>query len=352
LVATTLSARDARSLLDAVRDVNDSADLDEFAIVVTRTVRALVDSDGVGYNEVDPRGPRLLAYTDPEDYVPEHFADDWVRLAHEHPIYAYMQRTGDGSPRTISDFLSREEFHELELYWGLYGPVGVEYQIAFGLPAPQPLVVAIAATREARDYTARERTVLETFRPHLLQAYRVVRTRTELSADLTGVLSSFAAAGRYVAFVEPSGLRFPGDGGAVLAEWIDDHDELDAWMRAQRRRLDGEEVPAPAQPFTIVRGGRRLVIRYMAGAGRPDALLIDEREAQVDPARLHRVGLSPREAEVLARLADGSDDAVIAAALGVQPGTVRKHLERIYRKLGVHSRAQAVAAAFEVLAET
>jgi len=64
------------------------------------------------------------------------------------------------------------------------------------------------------------------------------------------------------------------------------------------------------------------------------------------------VGLTPREAEVLARMADGDDVADIARHLDVQPTTVRKHLERIYRKLGVHSGTQAVAAAYEVLAET
>ena len=350
--AQTLSARDARAVLDAVRDVNEVDDLDEFAVAVTQTVRALLPADGVGYNEVAPRVPRIVARTDPVDYVADDFAEHWARLSHQHPIYAYMRRTGDGSPRTMSDFLTRDEFRELELYWRLYGPIGAEYQIAFGLPAPQPLVVAIAATREDRDYTRRDRAVLETFRPHLMQAYHGVRTRAQLRADLDGVLTSFAAAGRHVAFVERSGLRFPGSGDAVLMDWIDDPTELDAWIAAQRRHLDGDRIPGPAGPLSVVRGDRRLVVRFVSGAGGTDTLLIDERAAAVDPERLRLVGLTPREAEVLALMADGDDVADIARRLGVQATTVRKHLERIYRKLGVHSSAQAVAAAYEVLAET
>ena len=41
----------------------------------------------------------------------------------------------------------------------------------------------------------------------------------------------------------------------------------------------------------------------------------------------------------------GKDNADIAHELGVAVGTVRKHLERIYPKLGVHSRAAAAARA-------
>jgi DNA-binding CsgD family transcriptional regulator len=347
-----LSARDAHAVLDAVRDVLDADDLDEFATVVLQTVHRLVPSDGVGYNEVDPRVPRMVAQTDPLDYVPDWFADKWVELAHEHPIYSYMQRTGDASTRTISDFLTHDQFKELELYWGLYHLAGIEYQIAFGLPAPQPLVVAVAATREAKDFSRRDRRVLETFRPHLMQAYRVVRTRSDLRTDLDTVVSSFARAGRHVAFVERGNLRAPGDGEAVLDEWIDDRDTFDAWLRSQQRHLAGDELPDPSQPLVLLRGSRRAVIRYVAGAGPTDALLIDVRDARIAPERLRTVGLTTREAEVLALLADGEEPAAVAAILGVQPGTVRKHLERIYRKLGTTSRAQAVAAAFEVLADT
>ena len=57
--------------------------------------------------------------------------------------------------------------------------------------------------------------------------------------------------------------------------------------------------------------------------------------------RLHR--LSPRERVVLARAAAGETNNVIAAALFVSPGTVRKHLEHIYDKLEVRNRTEAAA---------
>ena len=53
--------------------------------------------------------------------------------------------------------------------------------------------------------------------------------------------------------------------------------------------------------------------------------------------------LTPREREVMLRVADGLSDGDIASALVVERSTVRKHLENVYEKLGVRSRTAALA---------
>jgi DNA-binding NarL/FixJ family response regulator len=58
-------------------------------------------------------------------------------------------------------------------------------------------------------------------------------------------------------------------------------------------------------------------------------------------------GLTRRELEVLQLLGSGSRAPEIAAELGISPKTVSSHLQSIFRKLNVHSRAQAVARAYE-----
>jgi len=55
--------------------------------------------------------------------------------------------------------------------------------------------------------------------------------------------------------------------------------------------------------------------------------------------------LTPRENEVLALLTEGLEQNQIAERLFITPKTVGKHIERILGKLGVRSRAQAVALA-------
>ena len=56
--------------------------------------------------------------------------------------------------------------------------------------------------------------------------------------------------------------------------------------------------------------------------------------------------LTPRELEILRLLADGFTQDQIAEQLVIAPKTVATHIERILSKLGVQSRAQAVALAF------
>jgi len=55
--------------------------------------------------------------------------------------------------------------------------------------------------------------------------------------------------------------------------------------------------------------------------------------------------LTLREREILAMVAGGKTNAQIAAELWVTPGTVKKHLENVYVKLGVGSRAAAASRA-------
>jgi DNA-binding NarL/FixJ family response regulator len=57
------------------------------------------------------------------------------------------------------------------------------------------------------------------------------------------------------------------------------------------------------------------------------------------------LGLTPREWEVLARLAKGQSNKEIARALGSSPNTVKTQAASIYAKLGVAGRGKAVDAA-------
>ena len=57
--------------------------------------------------------------------------------------------------------------------------------------------------------------------------------------------------------------------------------------------------------------------------------------------------LTPREVEILALLAEGQSNKVIARNLGISDGTVKLHVKSILRKLGVHSRVEAAVIAVE-----
>ena len=71
----------------------------------------------------------------------------------------------------------------------------------------------------------------------------------------------------------------------------------------------------------------------------------EDSPAPAQPTRDNAVGtvLTNREREILALLADGLANKQIAARLGISKNTVKTHLELLFDKLDVSSRAEAVA---------
>ena len=77
-----------------------------------------------------------------------------------------------------------------------------------------------------------------------------------------------------------------------------------------------------------------------------DALLHNDLDASAtDPAARDGTALTPRELDVLAALADGAPNKMIARRLGISFHTVKFHVASILDKLGADSRTEAVAEA-------
>jgi DNA-binding NarL/FixJ family response regulator len=79
---------------------------------------------------------------------------------------------------------------------------------------------------------------------------------------------------------------------------------------------------------------------------------LDELHAFVPAAASGRdgtafAGLSGREADVLEHIAQGLDNAQIAARLGLSEKTVRNHITRVFDKIEVENRSQAIVRARE-----
>ncbi len=68
-------------------------------------------------------------------------------------------------------------------------------------------------------------------------------------------------------------------------------------------------------------------------------------------APLEKLGISPREAEILLWMAQGKCNADIATICEISLGTVKKHTNHIFEKLGVEGRTAATLRALETLAE-
>ncbi len=114
---------------------------------------------------------------------------------------------------------------------------------------------------------------------------------------------------------------------------------------AQQRSADGELL---AQNERLIQRFASKAVQALGDAW--ERAVAEGRELEIeqilsDPeptASRHTDGLSAREFEVIALVADGLTDAEIANQLGIRPRTVSTHLTNVYNKFGVRSRTQAV----------
>jgi DNA-binding CsgD family transcriptional regulator len=157
-----------RALLELVGDVCGLLDIDELRQGLLEAIHRLLPSDYVSLNDVGPTPNDVVSIMQPE--APE-LLGRWTELAHENPLLRHHRRTLDGRAYRFSDVITRRRLHALALYREIYAPLGVEYQLAFTLPASSDRVLAIALSRCERDYSDAERDLANEARPFLIQAY-------------------------------------------------------------------------------------------------------------------------------------------------------------------------------------
>ena len=122
------------------------------------------------------------------------------------------------------------------------------------------------------------------------------------------------------------------------------------WREAEARAESDDRAAAAASAATALEAARKLGSRWLTAelsslrerarlstAAPQDA---DEPQAPEDP-----FGLTPRERQVLALLAEGATNRQIGDALFMAEKTASVHVSRILGKLGVQSRTQAAALA-------
>jgi DNA-binding CsgD family transcriptional regulator len=121
-----------------------------------------------------------------------------------------------------------------------------------------------------------------------------------------------------------------------LARPIGVDDMFRVWLEPDGARKERLEFDRPDWNFSDVdRAKLALVLPHLRQFARRAA----RRRAGVASDRV-----TPREREVLMYVARGHTNAEIARSLWISPGTVRKHLENAYDKLGVSTRTAAIAA--------
>jgi DNA-binding CsgD family transcriptional regulator len=356
-----LRSRDLRALLEFLHQAYAIRHIDEHTTHVVADLPKVIRAEITGYTQADLRHRRIkwsvvsrpelnLSKPDMKQIVERHLQGN--------PVVPYYLTTRDARAVTISDFLTRQEFHRLPLYNEWYRSMDVEYQLSVPLQTSPDTLSRVSLSRDRRDFSARERLLLDVLRPHLLQAYRNAEAFTSLSREHAVLQETLGMRGQEVVYLSGSGRIKKATPRARqwLATYFDGSrrrgdrlpDALGQWIRRQQTLLQvADDAPRPREPLAIERDGTRLVVRLLPGADE-HALLLEEECTSPDPRWLESLGLGRREAEVLAWVSQGKTNDEIATILSLSRRTVEKHLENIYPKLGVENRTAAAARALAV----
>jgi DNA-binding NarL/FixJ family response regulator len=138
--------------------------------------------------------------------------------------------------------------------------------------------------------------------------------------------------------------RYPATTLVVIANESDEEESLDALYAGASAILPrSAESTEIATAIDVARRGLALLPRHVL-----DRLLDTSSPASEESLRgdgASRVSLTPREHEVLAAMADGASNKVIARRLGISIHTAKFHVAAILAKLDADSRTEAVARA-------
>jgi DNA-binding CsgD family transcriptional regulator len=326
-----LSTRDAERLLRFVAEAKSIGDDQPFTGDVLVDLGRLIEADWVTYTEVDHVGRRLIAYVprpgDEDDEGTEIDDETWELMA-EHPICRRWRESGRFTALRLSDVITRRGLHQNRWYDVALRSWDVEHELKLRLTSPPWFAKTFMFCRKpGRDFTTRDRLVLELLTPHLTHLWQAARTRRLLAAAL-GELERASE-------TDTTGVVLLGPSGETEFASVSAHRLLRTYFAA----LSDGRLPSAViswletgnhEPLHRRRGTQSLVIERL-----DDTLLLREMYSETE--------LTAREHEVLTWVARGKTNAQIAELLWLAPSTVRKHLEHVYGKLGVKTRTAAAA---------
>lgn len=259
----------------------------------------------------------------------------WLKHLPQHPIVSYWERAGVGYAVRVSDLVNQRAYRRLPIYEHYFEPFGIEYNLALRIQLVRAGLVDFSVCRKHRGFSDRERDLVESLRPYLTVTLR----RAEAGSLARPLLSRFGLSLREAQVLA---LVATGRSNREVAAMlflspltVRKHLERVYAKLGVRTRTEAAAVAMQASSGRDDGARRDLLESYVR---RTATLAGLAREASLT---LTVLGLTKREAEVLALAASGKSNREIAAALALAPGTVKKHLDRIYAKLGVHHRAEA-----------
>jgi DNA-binding CsgD family transcriptional regulator/PAS domain-containing protein len=267
-------------------------------------------------------------------------------------------------------FGSLRDWERSEIYNEFLRPHDAPYFLAHWLQkdASQVVALSIEATRGRGAFTPSDGASLSPFIPHVRRAFEIRARLQETDLQLHALRSAADRLPYGVLLLDDSGRLLEANGRAEQNLGPGQFLELDSSRRLDAAGKAGEALRRwwthGAPPGTL--GAENGLIQVPRCSRPPLSLLVvklatptpgfenrgaawlvlvfdpDDRREPLREWIIQRFGVSAREAELLCALAAGQELGVAATSLGIRPGTAAAHLKSVFRKTGVHRRADLI----------
>jgi DNA-binding CsgD family transcriptional regulator len=319
-----------------VRGIAEARTAMDVQVQALQGLAELVPADVVTWDRVTLPTGAVYHEAVPAEVEPSGVFAALVETAAGHPLLR-AHAAGPRAALRLSEIAEPRRLTHSELYGELLRPSGVEYAIAIGVRTGRDEVLVAGLGRGDREFSERDRDVLDLVGPGL----SVALLEADARARLVRALVANPLPGTAVVLLSDSGEieRSSADG----ERWLSEHfgaPEHPGWL--PRPLAEWLALP-PRPPLVSVRDGRRLTVCLLPGD--PHALLLEEEVQVLRPEVLRRLGLTRRETEMLGIAAAIADEQEIAAEMFLSVHAVYERLEHIEAKLDVPTPAAAVARA-------
>jgi DNA-binding CsgD family transcriptional regulator len=190
-----LGHQDFALVAEFLRELYAQTDVDQLPATLLAGLARLIPCEHLAFNEVNGQTNELKLVLQPFVRRIFELAPVIEPLLPHHPLLAYYREVPDRRAYQFSDFLSARQFRQTDIYQDFYRHIDTEHQLALFLSERGAASdICIAINRKRREFSERDRTLLDVLRPHFIQAranaqaFTAARQQTRALAESCALL--------------------------------------------------------------------------------------------------------------------------------------------------------------------
>lgn len=398
-----LSQYDLLQVLTFLKKLNIAVNISEFPSHLASILPLVIESD---FTLLAATDPSLASGLEHHSHISDHkllaaplASNDFNSLAKveislpyflQNPVAMNYLLTGDISAKKISDFLTIPELNQREALYGKYlQPLGMLDQMSIVVSDQKQfsqkhtdldsalinnLIVnatpssvyleenladlVIIIHRERRNFTDRDREILNLISSHILQTYQNSQIVSRMHQEHYKLCQVFNQTSSII--INPNGSvnYITTQSENLIRKYFpsssfqnnDLPTEVKNWLQKSLMNLSiDSDFSKPIPSLRIIKEKGILMVRLSIDSVTDQYLLTLEEQTPLDLSlsALQELHLTKREAEILYWIIRDRTNQQISEILILSNRTVQKHCENIYSKLGVNNRAAAILKAIQ-----